>query len=164
VTESIWGRSAIVAAIIASLAGCSSISSSLGLERHVPDETQVVVRPALTLPPDFDLLPPGSTTPVSAEHETGASQTGADTAAQPKKEERGFFGRLLHPNIFGDLFDSDTPAKAEPAPEPQPPAPAAETPPAKTSSAIGHAEMRLAVAAMIDPEADSGRNRGPVRS
>jgi hypothetical protein len=82
----------------------------LGLERHVPDETQVVVRPPLTLPPDYNLMPPGTATPVSSDHEgaQAASESGM-APVPPPKEERGFFGRLLHFDLFGDDTDSTVP-------------------------------------------------------
>ncbi len=96
--------SAFLAVTMVSLAGCS-LSSTFGLDRHVPDETQVVVRPPLTLPPDFDLVPPGTPSEVSSEHEAG---TGG-TATAPKKEKRGFFGRVFHGDIFGgDDDDAQT--------------------------------------------------------
>jgi len=43
------------------LAACSNgegLRETLGLNRHGPDEFQVVSRPPLTLPPDFSLRPP----------------------------------------------------------------------------------------------------------
>ncbi len=133
-------RSVIVTASIAALAGCSSISSTLGLERHVPDEKLVVVRPALTLPPDYDLMPPGTPSAVSADHEAGASMSADGTPTAPKKEERGFFGSLFHGDFFGNDVDATT-AKAhaaENAAAPDvnatPPAPAS-TPPAAVSAA-----------------------------
>jgi len=110
----------MTAAMVA-LAGCGSISSTLGLERHVPDESQVVVRPALTLPPDFDLMPPGTATAVSAEHEAGGPTSGAATAdAAPKKEERGFFGSLFHGDFFGNDVDATTAKPAADAASPGP--------------------------------------------
>ncbi|MDB5396637.1 MAG: hypothetical protein JWM91_4143 [Rhodospirillales bacterium] len=105
-------RSVVLTTTIAGLAGCGSISSTLGLERHVPDESQVVVRPTLTLPPDYDLMPPGTPSAVSAEHEAGSSTASAGEA--PKKEERGFFGSLLHGDFFGNDVDATT-AAAKPA-------------------------------------------------
>jgi hypothetical protein len=39
------------------LSGCSDISSALGRGKKSPDEFQVVVRPPLTLPPNFALRP-----------------------------------------------------------------------------------------------------------
>jgi hypothetical protein len=134
--------SAFLAVTMVSLAGCS-LSSTFGLDRHVPDETQVVVRPPLTLPPDFDLVPPGTPSEVSSEHEAG---TGG-TATAPKKEKRGFFGRVFHGDIFGgDDDDAQTvhaPAGPQ-APNAAPPAdvsasptvaPQAEAQPAPTPAA-----------------------------
>ncbi len=115
-TDSMLTRCATLAVLVASLCGCSSISSTLGLERHVPDETQVVIRPALTLPPDYDLMPPGTPSPVSTDHENGLSlggdETGAPKKQETKKEERGFFGSIFN---FLNPFASDddtTPAKS----------------------------------------------------
>jgi hypothetical protein len=102
-------RSMAVTAALAALTGCSTISSSLGLERHIPDETQVTVRPALTLPPDFNLVPPGTETAVSGDHETANPNATVDASgAAPKKEERGFFGSLFHGDFFGNDVDATT--------------------------------------------------------
>jgi hypothetical protein len=120
-------RSVVLTAGITALAGCGSISSTLGLERHVPDETQVVVRPALTLPPDFDLMPPGTPSAVSGEHETTAEASTASPGGAPKKEERGFFGSLFHGDFFGNDVDATT---AKPATDAPAPAPATDAPPA----------------------------------
>ena len=122
-------RSVVLTGAIAALTGCSSISSSLGLERHVPDETQVTVRPALTLPPDFNLTPPGTETAVSGQHEEAnpnAPATDASAPAAPKKEERGFFGSLFHGDFFGNDVDATTAPK--PAAEAPAPTPAADAP------------------------------------
>jgi hypothetical protein len=132
-------RTVVLTAAVAALAGCGSISSTLGLERHVPDETQVTVRPNLTLPPDYDLMPPGTPSAVSAEHEGGANM---GTPQAPPKEERGFFGSLFHGDFFGNEPDAATAkehaaeAASAPAPDvngtPQAPAPsqAVTAPPA----------------------------------
>jgi hypothetical protein len=140
--------SSVVLAAAIALTGCSTISSSLGLERHIPDESQVTVHPALTLPPDFDLKPPGTETAVSADHEQASSNATAEGIATPAKkpeEERGFFGRLFHGDIFGsDEDDNKTaakPASDDKGPDingtPQAPAPAAPPPekPATDASA-----------------------------
>jgi hypothetical protein len=114
---------------MAALAGCGSISSTLGLERHVPDETQVVVRPALTLPPDYSLMPPGTETPVSADHEGARSISGAnDMAPVPPKEEKGFISRVFSFDWFGDDSDSDVPKSPAPSVEGTPAAPDAAPP------------------------------------
>jgi len=137
-TKNLLVSSVVLTAALA-LTGCSSISSTLGLERHVPDESQVTVHPALTLPPDFDLKPPGTETAVSADHEQAASNAAAEGVAPQKKpeEERGFFGRLFHGDFFGNDVDATTaPKPEEKAPDvngtPQAPTtpPAADTPPA----------------------------------
>jgi hypothetical protein len=137
-------RSAVLMTVTAALAGCGSISSTLGLERHVPDETQVVVRPTLTLPPDYDLMPPGTPSAVSAEHEVGSPTASASDA--PKKEERGFFGSLFHGDFFGNDVDATTAKEhaaaastsnvdaAPPAPVSTPPA-ATDAPPADAAQA-----------------------------
>lgn len=142
-TKSMLARSVVLMAALAALAGCSSISSTLGLERHIPDETQVTVRPALTLPPDFNLTPPGTETAVSGQHEEAnpnAPVADGSTPAAPKKEERGFFGSLFHGDFFGNDVDATTAPKpadtAGPdvngtpqAPAPDKSAPASDAPP-----------------------------------
>jgi hypothetical protein len=113
-TKNLFVSSVILTAAIAALTGCSTISSSLGLERHIPDESQVTVHPALTLPPDFDLKPPGTETAVSADHEQATSNATAEGVAAPAKppeEERGFFGKLFHGDFFGNDVDATTAAK-----------------------------------------------------
>jgi hypothetical protein len=145
VKQQILARTAILAVALFSLAGCDSVRSALGLDRHVPDETQVVAHPALTLPPDYNLRPPGTATQVSAEHEAGSSpgqasgtageqalQSSAEAGAAPK-EEKGFFGRLFD---FLDPF-SDGPAVAQPQASDasqQPAPPASEPAPAQPNS------------------------------
>jgi hypothetical protein len=91
--RNLW-RAGLAMAGLVLLAGCDDMRNALGMERHVPDETKVVSRPPLTLPPDFNLRPPGSATPVSGEHETGLSLSQVGTPEKPK-EEKGFFGRLF---------------------------------------------------------------------
>ena len=141
-------RSVVLTGTLAALTGCSSISSTLGLERHIPDETQVTVRPALTLPPDFNLVPPGTETAVSGQHEEANPNAPAtadgSTPAAPKKEERGFFGSLFHGDFFGNDVDEastkEHAAQAQAAaPDvngtPQTPAPA-PTPPASAAPSV----------------------------
>ncbi len=121
-TVTSFARLGVFAVSMIALAGCGSISSTLGLERHVPDETQVVVRPPLTLPPDYNLMPPGTATPVSGDHEGAQSLAGNSAApVPPKPEEKGFFGRLFDFDFFGDDSESKPPA--------QPPLPDASAPP-----------------------------------
>jgi hypothetical protein len=136
-------RSALLALAITSLAGCGSFSSMLGLERHVPDETQVVVRPPLTLPPDYNLMPPGTSSPVSGDHEGAQSMSDAGTPAQPKKEEKGFFGRLFTLDFFSG--DSDSDSSKSPAPSIEgTPTPPESTPPEAASAPPPAAEAPMA--------------------
>jgi len=135
VKQSILAPSAILAAAMLTLAGCDSVRSTLGLDRHVPDETQVVARPPLTLPPDYSLRPPGGATPVSGEHEAGISmgQTqgapGEAGAAAPQKEEKGFFGRLFSGEIFGGGEPDDPNQVWRPGQKQAPAADAPKAPP-----------------------------------
>ena len=136
-TKNLLVSSVVLTAAIA-LTGCSTISSTLGLERHIPDESQVTVHPALTLPPDFNLKPPGTETAVSADHEQAASNAAAEGVApvKPPAEERGFFGKLFHGDFFGNDVDAttakppegDKPAAPDVNGTPQAPAPAAPPP------------------------------------
>lgn len=51
------------------LGACGNVKKNLGLERNQPDEFAVVERAPLTMPPNFDLLPPqpGATGPQQAD-------------------------------------------------------------------------------------------------
>ena len=132
--QQILARTAILATAIVTLAGCDDFRSALGMDRHVPDETQVVSRPALTLPPDYNLRPPGTATPVSGEHESGSTmgqatgtqgeqslENSAAAGTAAPQEERGFFGRIA--DFFDDVLgDSSTPMTAQPS------APASDAP------------------------------------
>lgn len=51
------GLWAMMAVLAAGLAGCSDFRQAIGTEKSAPDEFQVVVRPPLSLPPDFNLRP-----------------------------------------------------------------------------------------------------------
>lgn len=58
----------ILSLLLLSLAACegNSVKQSLGLKRNSPDEFMVISRQPLSLPPEFNLLPPGSATVVEA--------------------------------------------------------------------------------------------------
>ncbi len=49
---------AVAAALAASLAACSGLRNTFGIERGGPDEFTVVRQAPLTLPPDYNLRPP----------------------------------------------------------------------------------------------------------
>ncbi|HEX4507092.1 MAG TPA: hypothetical protein VH722_15285 [Alphaproteobacteria bacterium] len=136
-TKNLLVSSVVLTAAIA-LTGCSTISSTLGLERHIPDESQVTVHPALTLPPDFNLKPPGTETAVSADHEQAASNATAEgvAPAKPPEEERGFFGKLFHGDFFGNDVDATTAKPDDKGPDVNgtPTAPPSEKPAADASA------------------------------
>ncbi len=49
--------------MLAILAACEgNVTESLGLERSAPDEFSVISRPPLTVPPEFNLIPPAENT------------------------------------------------------------------------------------------------------
>ncbi|NDF11877.1 MAG: DUF3035 domain-containing protein [Proteobacteria bacterium] len=52
----------ILPLVMLSLAACegNSVRNTLGLKRNSPDEFMVISRPPLSMPPDFNLRPPGS--------------------------------------------------------------------------------------------------------
>ena len=51
------------------LSGCSSFDKALGKTKNSPDEFQVVVRPPLTLPPNFNLRPDEDTSAQPASND-----------------------------------------------------------------------------------------------
>ena len=50
----------IILLLICSLSSCSSVKKTLGLEKDVPNEFLIEKRDPLTLPPDYNILPPDS--------------------------------------------------------------------------------------------------------
>ncbi len=52
---------ASAASLLLSACGGSDVKETLGLERKAPDEFRVVSRPPLSVPPEFNLRPPGDT-------------------------------------------------------------------------------------------------------
>ena len=111
-TQSKLIQAAFLMTALAGLTACDGVRESLGLTRHTPDESLVVARPTLTLPPDFDLRPPGTETAVSGAHEENMSAGGMTaTASAAPKESRGWF------SWFFDMFE-DSPNPPPPAPGP----------------------------------------------
>jgi hypothetical protein len=113
--------------------GCDTFRRTLGMERSVPDETQVALNRPLVMPPDYTLRPPASATESisgtrvtsftagsradtllqSSQTQDGkpigssAPTTTTDSTTVAKKEERGFFGRLMN-SWFGSGKDEET--------------------------------------------------------
>jgi hypothetical protein len=76
------------------LSGCSNVKDTLGLNREGPDEYRVVARPPLSVPPDFELRPPGSFAGANTQSDTreqarslvlrsGEGQAAADASSLP---------------------------------------------------------------------------------
>lgn len=55
------------------LGACSNVKKTLGMERNTPDEFSVVERAPLTVPPNFDLMPPQPGAPSPQEGSTAAT-------------------------------------------------------------------------------------------
>ncbi|GIL40996.1 DUF3035 domain-containing protein [Roseiterribacter gracilis] len=112
--------------------GCDTFRSALGMQRSVPDETQVTLNRPLVMPPDYSLRPPASATESvsgtrvtsftagsradtllqSSQTQDGkpigtTATTASSSTTTTKKEERGFFGRLMN-SWFGSGKDEET--------------------------------------------------------
>jgi hypothetical protein len=77
----------LMAVAALALAGCKSVKEELGVGRHSPDEFSVVKRAPLTLPPDYNLRPPGEGVPTTASEvplQTRAVLMGAPAAPVAK--------------------------------------------------------------------------------
>lgn len=122
---------AALSAATLTMSGCDTVRQTLGMERSVPDETQVALNRPLVMPPDYQLRPPASATEsVSGTRVTsftagsradtllqssttqdgrpiGTTATSASATPVKKKEERGFFGRLMN-SWFGSGKDDET--------------------------------------------------------
>ncbi len=75
-------RLLLIAAVGLALAGCSSLSNSLGLNPQGPDEFTVVAKAPLVMPPDFTLRPPTPGAPRPQEIQV-QQQARAALLAQP---------------------------------------------------------------------------------
>lgn len=58
-TEKSLFRLGMLGLAVVMLAGCSNVKQQLGVGRHSPDEFTVVKRAPLSLPPEYNLRPPG---------------------------------------------------------------------------------------------------------
>ncbi len=80
ITTSLRRRLAVIApmaVLVVALSGCSDVKRSMGFEKSVPDEFQVVERAPLAMPPDFALRPPS---PGSARPQEGNTRDQARQA------------------------------------------------------------------------------------
>jgi len=60
----------IVLLLIFSLSSCTSVKKTLGLEKDVPNEFLIEKRDPLTLPPDYNILPPDSNAKINENKES----------------------------------------------------------------------------------------------
>jgi Protein of unknown function (DUF3035) len=91
-----------VAALAATLAGCSSLRNTFGIERGGPDEFTVVRHAPLTLPPDYNLRPPQPGVPPPQEN---SPQTQARSAVVGSQS-----GLVLGSGLGSALGSTDAPA------------------------------------------------------
>ena len=56
--------------LVLSLSSCTSVKKSLGSEKDVPNEFLIEKRDPLTLPPDYNILPPDSNAKISKNKES----------------------------------------------------------------------------------------------
>jgi hypothetical protein len=73
------------ALLVAALSACSNVKEELGVGRNSPDEFTVIKRAPLTLPPDYNLRPPGDSAAVSP---AGDAATQAKTTLLGKEGAR----------------------------------------------------------------------------
>jgi hypothetical protein len=63
----------IVLLLIFSLSSCTSVKKTLGLEKDVPNEFLIEKRDPLTLPPNYNILPPDSNAKINENKESTSS-------------------------------------------------------------------------------------------
>jgi hypothetical protein len=84
----------VVGGLLVGLGACSNIKQSLGLEKSSPDEFAVAPNLPLTVPPDFNLRPPGQSTPgsqdVPVRQKAAADVFGAEVASADNDAGTGF--------------------------------------------------------------------------
>ena len=59
--------------LIWSLSSCTSIKKTLGLEKDVPNEFLIEKRDPLTLPPEYNILPPDSNAKINKNKQSSSS-------------------------------------------------------------------------------------------
>ena len=63
----------ILSLLALSLTSCTSFKKTLGMEKDVPNEFLIEKRDPLTLPPDYNILPPDSNAKISKNKESVSS-------------------------------------------------------------------------------------------
>lgn len=85
------------------LTGCSSIDDAVNRRKTPPDEFQVVIRPPLTLPPNFKLRPGDE----DADQLAAAGSTRLDISAVGQADALLTKGRRSEPTDFDSLFGTE---------------------------------------------------------
>lgn len=111
-------RKLYYAAFLLLLASCgdTTVKETLGLDRRAPDEFRVVSRPPLSVPPQFDLRPPGidgENTYTSTRDKAQATILGSESTAGKEKRgtaaESGFLQKAgvaqADPNVRKELTE-----------------------------------------------------------
>ncbi|MCE2516822.1 MAG: DUF3035 domain-containing protein [Alphaproteobacteria bacterium] len=75
--------------------GCSSVDTALGRTKKAPDEFQVVVRPPLTLPPNFALRPGDEDDAVAPVSGTDAVSTSDKVLTRANRADASKFDALF---------------------------------------------------------------------
>lgn len=81
-------------ALLALLAGCSDFRRAIGTAKSTPDEFEVVVRPPLSLPPNFNLRP----------QDSNIQQTAAGAPSAKAQASTLLVRRQASANSYDDLF------------------------------------------------------------
>jgi len=108
------------------LCSCSgSTKNSLGFKKNAPNEYDVFKQPPLTIPPNFDLLPPEQKTdtpPVTTEEEFdqifhGESRTDISSNNRTTEADKSFLNKTNNYNKRSDIkkiLNNETKAPTEP--------------------------------------------------
>jgi hypothetical protein len=83
--------------------GCSSFDSAIGKTKNAPDEFQVVVRPPLTLPPNFTLRPDGE----GSEQQNVATVASIRTDAVTVSDQVLTSARAADGSVFDAVLGTD---------------------------------------------------------
>ena len=81
---------AVMAGSIAVLAGCSDFNKAIGKQKSAPDEFEVVVRPPLSLPPQFAARPSDDTVSQTAASTSSANAQASSLLKSRNNEASGY--------------------------------------------------------------------------
>jgi hypothetical protein len=104
---------------------CSNVKKTLGMERSQPDEFAVVERAPLTMPPNFNLMPPQPGVPRPQETKTNVTAQGLilgtqtdktteQTASESQNVDAGIADKSLDNSAEAGLLSDANTAAAKP--------------------------------------------------